>query len=145
MLIYKIDDNLIFTGETKEILPKRGVPLGWTRTAPPEIPEGKFCRFLSGEWTIIDEMPAEKPDPVPERVSQRQARLVLLRHGYLDQIPSLISAIEDDSERASAQIEWEYASQVYRYSPLVVSFATALGILPEQMDNLFREANQIPD
>lgn len=145
MPIYQFDSDHIFTGETREIQPHEGAALGWTRTAPPEIPEGKLAQFSSGQWAIIAERPAPPPEPVPDRVSQRRARLVLLRHGMLDDIPDLIAAIEGDAERKAAEIEWEYAGYIGRHSDLVITLATKKGLTPEQIDDMFREADLIPD
>jgi hypothetical protein len=72
-------------------------------------------------------------------VSMRQARLALNEVGMLSQINAAIASLPDD-ERAVAEIEWEYGSVVERKSEWVIDITGALGMTPEQVDDLFRLA-----
>lgn len=67
----------------------------------------------------------------------RQARLQLLEVGLLDDVEAFIS-----SDRKS-QIEWEYATSVERYSPLVEAIKGALSLSNEQIDDMFLEASKL--
>lgn len=73
-------------------------------------------------------------------VTMRQARLALLYAGLLDQVESAINAIQDQTVRKAAQIEWEYASTVDRNGTLVQSMASSLGLSGSQIDALFTAA-----
>lgn len=80
----------------------------------------------------------QQPDPVPEVVSMRQARLALLQADLLDDVETAMAS----ASRAD-QIEWEYATEVRRDSALVVSMTAALGWSSTQVDNLFRVAQTL--
>lgn len=83
--------------------------------------------------------PPPPPAPVPESVTARQARLALLGAGKLDMIEAALAAIPGSEGRA-AQIEWEYALEIRRDSPLIGALAPLLGLTGEQVDDLFRAA-----
>jgi hypothetical protein len=84
--------------------------------------------------------PPPTPQPVPETVTARQARLALLRAGLLDSVDAALAALPDPQERRAAQIEWEYATEIRRDSPLIAALAPLLGLTDEQVDDLFRAA-----
>lgn len=73
---------------------------------------------------------------VPSAVSMRQARLALLGDGLLDSVNAAIAAMPGPDGDAS-RIEWEYAQDVRRDSPLVLSLSGALGMTAAQIDDLF--------
>lgn len=87
-------------------------------------------------WTLID-APAS---PVPEAVQMAQARLALLDANLLSQVDAAIDAIPDPTQREASRIEWEYRTEVYRNSQLVLSLGAALGLTDNQIDELFRQA-----
>ena len=84
----------------------------------------------------VEQWAVEQGYHVPESITPRQARLVLLAFGLLDQIEGALAAIEDPAERRAAQIEWEFASAVSRSHPLVQAFADQLGWDSAQIDQL---------
>lgn len=73
---------------------------------------------------------------VPEEVTMRQARLVLLQTGKLDLIESAIATMAGVQGQA-ARIEWEYSNTLKRNQPLVISMGSLLGLNTLQIDNLF--------
>lgn len=84
------------------------------------------------------------PDPpslpvVPSAVTMRQARLALLDAGLLTSVNNAVAAMTGTAGEA-ARIEWEYAMDVVRTSPLVVNLSAALGLTSEQLDSLFTVA-----
>lgn len=72
---------------------------------------------------------------VPEKITPRQARLVLLKYALLDDIEAIIAA---DRELG---IWWEYSLDIKRDDPRLIASATALNITPEQLDRMFIEAS----
>lgn len=81
--------------------------------------------------------PIHQPDPtvvIPESVSMRQARLILLQYGMLNQIDTAVKVLG-----GAAEIEWEYASEVRRDNPLV----GAMGLSDTELDNMFLEASNL--
>lgn len=99
-----------------------------------EIPLEEYCKtqYIA---------PYVKPEPLPEQIPQvitmRQARLQLLEVGLLDDVEALVAL-----DRKS-QIEWEYASEVYRQSLLIESVKEAMSLTDEQIDNMFLEASKL--
>lgn len=77
-------------------------------------------------------IPAPIPAPTPTVVTMRQARLALLQMNLLSSVNTAIAAGTDTDK-----IIWEYATEVYRNSPLVTDMVTALGLSDSQLDDLF--------
>ena len=68
---------------------------------------------------------------VPQSITARQTRLILLQEGLLDKVESILNT------NRAWQIEWEYASEIERTHPLIGSMQQALNLTDEQVDNLF--------
>ena len=106
----------------------------------PELPGKPYRQFLpviretgeafegieGGNWIV------RAPAPVPGTVSARQARLALLAAGKLH----LVQAAVDDGDD-EVRIAWEYATEIGRHDPLVLTLAPALGLDGEDLDALF--------
>lgn len=112
--------------------------MGTTSVAPPEFdPATAGCFWRGDHWEIV---PGEVPsDPVPEVVTMRQARLALLSAGLLAQVNTAVANMPG-TEGDAASIEWEYAQEVRRDSPLVAGLSAALGLTDETLDNLYKVA-----
>jgi hypothetical protein len=76
------------------------------------------------------------PVDVPQSVTMRQARLALLGAGVLATVNAAIASMPGDQGEA-ARIEWEYARDVLRDSPLIGGLMPALGMTEQQIDQLF--------
>lgn len=74
---------------------------------------------------------------VPSTITIRQARLQLLEVGLLDDVEALVS------QDRKWQIEWEYATEVERISPLIESVKEAMSLTDEQIDNMFIAASKL--
>lgn len=129
---------------------------------PMDIPEGRWIDLrLSMPEPPTNDHPDDAPEPpaplTPEEQEQqrieqlgrwrasaaitpRQARLVLAKHGLLTSVADAIAAIEDEQQRQVAEIEWEYATTIERAAPWVNELYGSLGLTPEGVDELFREA-----
>lgn len=79
----------------------------------------------------------EKDLSVPTSITMRQARLYLLGAGLLEQVDSIVSQNE------AWKIEWEYATDVVKNSPLVVALSSQLGLSSEAIDVMFDEASKL--
>ena len=75
---------------------------------------------------------------VPSIVSMRQARLALLQAGLLSTVNAAISAGGD-----ADKIEWEYAADVDRNSPLVHNMKAGLNLTDADLDSLFTLASSL--
>jgi hypothetical protein len=95
-----------------------------------------------GQGQIVDadtiDWPAP-PVPVPEVVTMRQARLALLQAGKLADVDAAILALPSP-DKETAQISWEYATEVRRDSDLVKQLAPVLGLDDAAIDALFIQA-----
>lgn len=114
----------------------------------------------SGDWVVKDgeqwrELTAQesadvqveydrmyKESIVPKHISMRQARLALLSVGMLGEVETAIAGMASP-EREQAQIEWQYASEVFRDNPLIIGMATQLGMNSDQIDQLFIDASKL--
>ena len=74
---------------------------------------------------------------IPKTITLRQARLYLLSIGLLDDLENIIS------QNRAYQIEWEYANQIERESPLVSIMGQTLVLTSSDIDNMFMEASKI--
>jgi hypothetical protein len=77
-------------------------------------------------------------NPLINVISMRQARLQLLSMNLLDAVNSQINTLSQ-----SAQIEWEYATEVRRDNPLVAQLQTSLAMTDNDMNQFFYEAVQL--
>jgi hypothetical protein len=113
-------------------------------TTPPEAPGMVAVRIMpvqiDGVWYEQWELVDAPPEPVPDVVSMRQARLALLQVGLLDQVDAAIMAIEDPTARREAEITWQYSTEVMRTDPLVAQLAATFGLSESEVDDLFRLA-----
>lgn len=105
-------------------------------------------RFNFTRADFPDAQPPALPDyvpvvvAVPEVVTMRQARLALLGAGLLAQVNTAVANMPG-AEGDAARIEWEYAQEVRRDSPLVAALSAAFGWTGAQLDDLFTEGAKL--
>ena len=113
-----------------------------------EVDDALFFQTINetdGQWTLNEDGAITKeplppaPPYVPQVVSMRQARLALLGAGFLASVNEAIAAMPGVGGEA-ARIEWEYATEVRRDSPLVDGLSAALTLDAETLDSLFTQA-----
>ena len=75
---------------------------------------------------------------VPQVVTIRQAKLVLLAAGLLDDVDAAVA----QADRAT-KIEWEYATEVNRQWPTLMVLASLMGMTSEALDGLFIEGAKL--
>ena len=112
----------------------------WDGIAPLDV-DGELIEATGGAgigWTYDGQWQAPPPKPpvIPQEITMRQARLVLLQEGLLSQVDAAIEAMSEP-ERTAAKIEWEYSATLKRDHQLVVSLTAALGLTAAQVDALF--------
>lgn len=92
------------------------------------------------EFVLIE--PKIEEFEVPRSITMRQARLILLQTGLLDQIQTAIESLQSPQKEA-VQIEWEYTSEVFRNNQWINDIAGALGLSDKDLDNLFIQASKL--
>jgi hypothetical protein len=129
----------------QEIRDLSGVMDAWIETSNPKrhdwqaLPDqpSDDAVWMSGDWVVIEPTP-------PTQVTPAQIRLWLQSQGItLDFVEQFIDSIPDASARAQAKIRWEYGLVVLRTDPMILQFATVLGMTTEQIDAAFLEASLI--
>lgn len=105
-----------------------------------ELPDHEILINEDGSQTVryftLEELEAKRvwlrKSQVPEKVTARQVRLLLLQQGLLDEVEAMIK----QQDRAT-QIAWEWADEFRRDAPLLLALAANLGLTDEVLDNFF--------
>ena len=93
---------------------------------------------VSKSWVEDDTLKKEyEKSLIPKTITLRQARLYLLSIGLLDDLEEIIN------QNRAYQIEWEYANNIERESPLVKILGQTLNLDDTAIDNMFMEASKI--
>lgn len=74
-----------------------------------------------------------------DTITLRQCKLALLNAGKLQDVDTAINSL-DEPQRSAAQIEFDYANEVERNSPLLNAIAIAIGLSETELDELFNSA-----
>ena len=70
-------------------------------------------------------------------ITPRQARLILLQNGLLDDIEAIVA-----TDRAMS-IWWEYSLDIHRDNEHIINAGKALGLTEEQLDEMFIKGSKI--
>ena len=137
-LIYKLDSNNVYSG-TIDISKYDPVPPNSTLTSPPSLTG--IWQFNNNEWIELQEYPVivnNNALMVPDTLTIRRAKLVLHKNNLLATVNAAVASADEVTK-----IEWEYATEVKRNSPLMGAVATQAGLTSEQIDQIFLEASQL--
>lgn len=75
---------------------------------------------------------------VPQTITIRQARRVLLAAGLLDDVEAVVA-----NTSREVQIDWEFATEVNRSWPVLVEMSKLIGLTEEQLDDLFIQGSML--
>lgn len=78
---------------------------------------------------------AQRSSSLPP-ITRRQLRLWLHRAGLLSSVPTLLASLSEPA-KSEALIEWADAATFERHHPLVIQFATALGLTATQLNQVW--------
>jgi hypothetical protein len=81
----------------------------------------------------------EPPAPIPQQVPMWAVRTVLHNHSLFDQAQAAVTA----SGNVAIQNVWEYGNFAVRNSAAIATLATTLNLTSDQVDELFKEANEL--
>ena len=121
---------------------------------PVDIPEGRWIDLRLNEVRQPEpEMPDEPGEPqqptepsapaVPHMVTKAQGKAALIQAGLWQAVLDHVAGIEDETERALAEIALHDAQDYRRDSPFLNATADALGLTEERKDELFILASNI--
>jgi hypothetical protein len=83
-------------------------------------------------------------NPVPESVTNYQARAVLVQDGLFAKVNAAIRGADMSKPESQLALQaWDYANSFYRTSPFIVGLGPAFGLSVSDIDNLFRAAAKV--
>lgn len=100
-------------------------------------------------FSLVDKTEQELEDDriaaIPPHITRRQLKIGMLTILNInpDTIETMISQIEDETERKIALINWNDSGFIEIDHPMVLSFATELNLTQRQLEDFFTEANKI--
>lgn len=114
-----------------------------SRTNPHFVAYVKWCEAGNSP----KEVPYEMPLPVPQFVTAKQAKLALLKAGWLGKTDEeveenaykLFDSLQEP-HRSRGRIAWRESEAFGRYTPLVIAMAAQLGKTSDHLDDVFRSA-----
>lgn len=77
---------------------------------------------------------------IPQSVTMRQGREVLIEDGLLSGAYTIINAITDPVQKAKALNYFDYSNTMERNNPWVIAIGAQLGLSSAQLDDLFIRA-----
>ncbi|WP_213287596.1 hypothetical protein [Bradyrhizobium sp. sGM-13] len=122
------------TRDESKLFPQSSVVLEITGDNA-EDPQAAFGGLVYDEASNTLSLP--RPT-VPQSVTPRQARLALLSVGLLDQVEASVNAAG-----GATKITWEYATEINRRDPMIISIGSSLGLTSDQIDALFLSASEL--
>ena len=84
----------------------------------------------------------EKELSIPKSITARQARLALLQIGKLAEVTAAISNLQSPIKE-QVEIEWEYATDIFRNNGFIDALGFALGLDKDALDDLFIAAKSM--
>lgn len=103
---------------------------GEVKFIPTDPANSDYAALLASGEPIAPYVPPAPP--VPQSVTPRQVRLLLLSQGLLSQVEALIAQQDE-----ATKITWAYASEFRRDDPLLISLAQSLSLSDQQLDEFF--------
>lgn len=99
-------------------------------TGPVPATDALLWRWNGSEITAIT--------PVPQSITPRQTRLLLLQQNKLAEVEAMIAQQDE-----ATKIAWNYASEFMRHDPLLNALAANLGLTEQQIDEFFIAASAL--
>lgn len=87
--------------------------------------------------------PMESVKTVPEQIAMWQARDIMIKYNFLDDVMLFIDNIPDPVERKRAQSKFEFSNTIKRNDPLLNYVATRAGYSKSQIDDWFIEGDAL--
>ena len=84
MQAHRIDENGIWTGESRILAPKAGWHRDEVRTDPPALAEGQFAQWRGHVWVVLDAYPF----PLDQLKAEARAAMIAWASDFLSQFTS---------------------------------------------------------
>jgi hypothetical protein len=139
--IYSTDKYSIFTGQSADIGPRGGRPVGWiTAETPP--PDG-IAQWNGNGWTVLDQRP--EPDYAAILARKREGMSCSKMQGILTLGETAWGEVQTYRETASwaEQMVIDSAQDWNRTSENIAFFGWLLSYTDAQMDTMFIAASQV--
>lgn len=81
--------------------------------------------------------------PSVSSVTRAQGKAALIRTGLWQGVRDFVESIEDETEKAVAEVALNDTTHWQRTSPFLKSAAQSLGLTEQQLDDLFIQASKI--
>lgn len=128
------------------VYPVTKVPQPEYDTETQTVEEGQPVQ-IDGVWTQVWNVRSLTPDElksrVPESISRRQAKQLLIQLGQIESIQNIIDAVEDPIEKQLLQSWWDDSQTFERHHPTVIEMSSLLGWTEDELDNMFIEASKL--
>lgn len=105
----------------------------------PELVEGEWTQVWNVRELTEDELKAR----VPESISRRQAKQLLIQLGQIESIQNIINAVEDPIEKQLLQSWWDDSQTFERHHPTVIEMSSLLGWNEQDLDDMFIDASKL--
>jgi hypothetical protein len=152
-IIGYFNPQYLVDGQPGEIHPPI-IELNYIKTPPPPYDSNTQKIISSWEiinndylqnWSIVDltenELDAIRISKIPASVTRRQLKLgmVLFLNLNPNVIDSMIESISDSNEKLTTQILWEESGVFEIEHPLVLEFASQLGLTERQLQDFYTQ------
>ena len=122
----------------------RSTPVAPDNTSTSQTTGASRSNWTGHEWMVLQYVPPEappEPQPVvPDEVDRWKAHYVLTAAGLMPAVRAAIAAIEDDAERAIAELLFDQRPTIRRIGALTQRIQQDAGISDAERDALFVQA-----
>ncbi len=106
--------------------------------------ESKLVVVVKGTRNkTVEELAAERKASVPQTITLRQGRELIIKRGLTQIIENAIDSIEDEIQRLVIRNFWENSQVFERNNETLLQFLAMLGITEQEGDEMFIEANKL--
>lgn len=88
--------------------------------------------------------PPPAPPPVPDQIPMHRAKKALVIQGWMPAVEAAIDAMENEISRRCARIEFDTAPNLQREGATTLAIMAAVGMTPEQRDEMLLLAQTLP-
>lgn len=132
---------------THEVLPGRATDIEPPSTSMTTTPGQPRANWNGRGWDMRPYVapPVEPPPtaPVPVSVTRAQGKAALIGAQLWSAVLAFVAEIEDNTQRALAEVALHDTLEWRRDSPFLAAAAQALGMSPADLDALFITASEI--